>query len=53
MRKHRAGGFILTTMAVTSAVPIACIGLGIDAGYLELIKVRMQSSRASAQGARR
>lgn len=46
--KRRAGGFVLSTMAATTAVVMECIGLGIDAGYLQLIKTRMQSAADAA-----
>ena len=41
-------GFVLTTMAVSTAVVMECIGLGIDAGYLELVKTRMQGAADAA-----
>jgi len=46
--RRRAGGFVLTTMAVVTAVLMECIGLGIDAGYLELVKTRMQGAADAA-----
>jgi len=46
--KRRAGGFVLTTMAVCTAVLMECIGLAIDAGYLEFVKTRMQGAADAA-----
>ena len=47
-RRRRAGGFVLTTMAISTAVVMECIGLGIDAGYVELVKTRMQGAADAA-----
>jgi len=41
-------GFVLTTMAVTMAVIVACVGLTIDAGYLQLLKTRIQIAADAA-----
>jgi hypothetical protein len=46
--KRRPRGFVLTTMAVTTAVLMACMGLAIDAGYLEMVKTRMQTAADAA-----
>jgi Putative Flp pilus-assembly TadE/G-like len=41
-------GFVMVTMVASSAVLLACIGLGIDAGCLELLKSRMQTAADAA-----
>ena len=46
--KRRRSGFILTAMAVCTAVVMACAGLAIDAGYLQLIKTQMQTAADAA-----
>lgn len=46
--RRRDGGFVLITMAVCAAALLACIGLGIDAAYLQLIKTRMQTAADAA-----
>ncbi len=45
---RRRRGFVLTTLAVTISLIMACVGLTIDAGYLELVKTRMQIAADAA-----
>jgi len=47
-RRRTQRGFILTTMAAATAVILVCAGLAVDAGYLELIKTRMQIAADAA-----
>ena len=41
-------GFVLVTMAISSAAVLACVGLAIDTGYLQLVKSRMQTAADAA-----
>ncbi len=41
-------GFVLVTMLVASAALMACVGLAIDAGHLQLVKSRMQTAADAA-----
>jgi hypothetical protein len=50
--RRRAGGFILVTMVAAIVVVLSIIGLAIDTGHLQLVKVRMQTAAdAAALGA--
>lgn len=50
MRLHgaRCGGFVLVTMLCCLVILAAFLGLAIDAGYLELVKTRMQTAADAA-----
>ncbi len=49
---RRANGFVLVTLVVSTVALLACIGLSIDVGYMQLIKSRMQTAAdAAALGA--
>jgi hypothetical protein len=41
-------GFVMVTMVVSTTVMLAFIGLAIDAGYLQLLKSRMQTAADAA-----
>jgi hypothetical protein len=41
-------GFVLVTMLICSTVLLAFLGLAIDAGYIELVKTRMQAAADAA-----
>jgi Putative Flp pilus-assembly TadE/G-like len=45
---RRTGGFVLITMVISAAALLVCIGLGIDAAYLQLMKTRMQTAADAA-----
>ena len=48
----RSRGFVLITVVASTVVLMACIGMTIDAGYLQMIKSRMQTAAdAAAVGA--
>jgi hypothetical protein len=46
--KRRTHGFVLVTVVVSTVAMLACIGLAIDAGYLQLVKTRMQTAADAA-----
>ena len=45
---RRARGFVLVTMMLATVVMLGCIGLAIDAGYLQFVKTRMQTAADAA-----
>src|SRR5690348_9540218 len=47
-RRHRRGGFVLITILASIVVILALVGLTVDTGYLQLIKVRMQTAADAA-----
>ena len=50
--RRRSRGFILITMVASVVVILSIIGLAIDTGHLQLVKVRMQTAAdAAALGA--
>ena len=49
---RRRCGFVLVTMMVSTVAVLSVIGLAIDTGHLQLVKVRMQTAAdAGALGA--
>lgn len=46
--RDRSRGFVLVTMVAATAVLLAIVGLAIDTGYLELLKLRMQTAADAA-----
>ena len=46
MRGRR--GFVLVTMVVSAVAVLACVGLAVDTGYLQLVKSRMQTAADAA-----
>src|SRR4051812_17598641 len=50
--RRRAGGFVLITMVASIVVILSIVGLAIDTGHLQLVKIRMQTAAdAAALGA--
>jgi hypothetical protein len=47
-RRHRRSGFVLITILASIVVILALVGLTVDTGYLQLIKVRMQTAADAA-----
>src|SRR6478735_9117788 len=47
-RRRRARGFVLITMVASMVVILSIIGLAIDAGHLQLVKIRMQTAADAA-----
>lgn len=41
-------GFVMVTMLLSATVLIACVGLAIDTGYLQTLKLRMQTAADAA-----
>src|SRR4051794_12486704 len=46
--RRRARGFVLVTMVASMVVILSIVGLAIDSGYLQLVKVRMQTAADAA-----
>ena len=46
--RYRSRGFVLVTMVASAAVLLAIVGLAIDTGCLELLKLRMQTAADAA-----
>ena len=46
--RHHSRGFVLVTMVASTAVLLGIVGLAIDIGYLELLKLRMQTAADAA-----
>jgi Flp pilus assembly protein TadG len=48
VRAGRTKGFVLVTMVLSTVVALACVGLAVDTGYLQLTKSRMQTAADAA-----
>ena len=47
-RRRRSRGFVLITMVASMVVILSIVGLAIDTGHLQLVKVRMQTAADAA-----